>query len=691
MSHISRFFSTNPIRVVSLALGFTLLISAQNAFPTLGITEAASSTAAPQASLVGAWSFPFGMPTVPIHTSVLPNGKVLIWGRDKVNNADIANSTGVWIYDPSLGSFTSVANSTTNLFCSGHSFLPDGSLLVTGGHDGRDGFGEPDTNVFNYNTNAWSLVAPMNQGRWYPSTCALGNGDVAVVAGQYWDGTFVDPPNNQIPHIVNNTLPQVWQTSLGGGWRNLTTAQRATALYPFLMLAPSGKIFSAGPSNVASYLSTSGTGAWADIPPPTSQIPFRDWGTAVMYDDGKVMITGGGPPTALTEVIDLNISSPISQTILPVPAVPVWANGGSMLTARKQLNATILADGKVLVTGGTSTAGFNDYPGHVQSAEMWDPETQQWGATAMASAFVPRIYHSTAVLMPDGSVLVAGGGRPAGDNGEPTGGQPQSVFGHFDGEFFYPPYFFKGARPTISSAPSSLNHGQQFFVATPDAASITRVTLIRLSSVTHAFNESQRINYLSFQKTPTGLNVTPPGGNNLCPPGYYMLFILNSNGVPSVASIVQVTVPTSKLKNSIDDQQYFVRMHYEDFLGRGPDRSGLDFWTGQITQCGNDPVCIGNKRVDVARAFWESGEFQSQHQTDGLLTPGGPSEYNSTEFVRWNYRQYLRRQPDASGLSFWTNSLNSCLAPNPANGQCYNNTIKAFIISGEYKNRFNQP
>ena len=223
------------------------------------------------------------------------------------------------------------------------------------------------------------------------------------------------------------------------------------------------------------------------------------------------------------------------------------------------------------------------------------------------------------------------------------------------------------------------------------------MTLIRLSSVTHAFNQDQRINYLSYQKTPTGLNVPASGGQNLCPPGYYMLFLVNSNGVPSVAQIIQVTVPATT-KNSIDDQQYFVRMHYQDFYNRNPDRGGLDFWTGQITQCGNDPACRNTKRVDVARAFWESAEFQNplrnSNPPDPLFYPTPPNglEFNTDEFVKKNYRLYLRREADSGGLSFWTNNLNNCIANNPGNSfGCYNNIINAFISSGEYRNRFNKP
>ena len=192
-----------------------------------------------------------------------------------------------------------------------------------------------------------------------------------------------------------------------------------------------------------------------------------------------------------------------------------------MAFARRQLNATILPDGQVLVTGGTSGPGFNDTTAPVFAAEMWNPATENW--TTMASAQIPRLYHSTALLLPDGRILSMGGN-----------GFPQT-------EIYEPPYLFKGTRPAINSAPATVNYGQTFFVQTPDAAGVTQVTWIRLSSVTHAFNMDQRFSRLNFSQGAGGLNVVAPLNPNLAPPGHYMLFILNSNGVPSVAKIIQVT------------------------------------------------------------------------------------------------------------------------------------------------------
>src|SRR5947207_5462738 len=241
-----------------------------------------------------------------------------------------------------------------------------------------------------------------------------------------------------------------------------------------------------------------------------------------MYDDGKVLLMGGSPcdfysgncpyPTATAEIIDLN--SP----------TPVWTYAGSLVTGgRKLFNATILADGKVLVTGGTrGTEDPNTQPSNpAYESEMWAPATGAW--TTMASLTTIRSYHSIALLLPDGRVLSAGG-----------------TFGGASAEIYSPPYLFHGSRPTITSAPTSVVYGQSFFVGTPDAANISNVTLIALSSVTHGFNMGQRISRPVFSQATGGLNVTAPSNPNKTPPGYYMLFILNSNGVPSVAKIVQI-------------------------------------------------------------------------------------------------------------------------------------------------------
>jgi galactose oxidase-like protein/fibronectin type III domain protein len=254
-----------------------------------------------------------------------------------------------------------------------------------------------------------------------------------------------------------------------------------------------------------------------------SKFGTRNWGSSVMYDNGKVLLIGGAKnspytsamPTATAEVIDLNGST------------PTWSYTGSLAGPRKLHNATLLPDGKVLVTGGVrSVENPNVEPADpAYTSEMWDPATGTW--TTMASITVIRAYHAIALLLPDGRVLSAGGD-----------------FGGASAEIYSPPYLFKGTRPTISSAPAAVGYGSVFPVATPDAGSITNVTMIALSSVTHGFNMGQRIIRPSFSLASGGLNVVAPSNANLAPPGYYMLFILNGTGVPSVADILQLSGAT---------------------------------------------------------------------------------------------------------------------------------------------------
>jgi hypothetical protein len=199
---------------------------------------------------------------------------------------------------------------------------------------------------------------------------------------------------------------------------------------------------------------------------------------------------------------------------------------------RRHLNATILPDGQVLVAGGTQGGGFDDVSdaNAVHAAEVWDPGTGQW--TTLASNTVTRVYHSVSVLLPDGHIVHAASGD-AEVEGFPAPSQRNS-------ELFSPPYLFKGAHPIIRSAPSGVAYGERFMVETPNSAQITKVSWVRLSSVTHSFDENQRFNALTFEPTTGGVIVTAPTDPNLAPPGHYTLFILNRNGVPSVGKIIRI-------------------------------------------------------------------------------------------------------------------------------------------------------
>jgi len=206
---------------------------------------------------------------------------------------------------------------------------------------------------------------------------------------------------------------------------------------------------------------------------------------------------------------------------------PVWHQVASMSFARTYHSTTLLPDGNVLVTGGGTTTTAGDVADAVLPAEMWSPATETW--TTLASMSAPRLYHSEALLLPDGRVLIMGGGRFDNSN---------EVTDQLSAEFFAPPYLFRGPRPTITSAPSKLSYGQNFTVSTPDAGRIANVVLIRFGADTHDINMSQRYLPLSFAIGTGSLIVTAPVNSNLAPPANYMLFLVDTLGVPSLAAVV---------------------------------------------------------------------------------------------------------------------------------------------------------
>jgi hypothetical protein len=437
------------------------------------------------ATVEGAWSPLKPSPIIQLHLHLLPNGKVLSWGH--------AGSPQVW--DPATGSFMAVP-SPSLLFCAGHDFLADGRLLVAGGHI-TNNHGLPNTNIFDAATASWQTAAPMAQGRWYPTTTMLPSGDVLVLSGQDEAGDVAE-------------VPEIWD---GTAWRELTTASLALQNYPRTFVAPDGRIFYAGAGSPSRWLDVSGTGAWSLG--PRMGFGQRGYGSAVMYAPGKILYVGGGnPPTNTAEIIDLNNPT------------PQWTFTGSMAYARWNLNATLLPTGDVLVTGGTSKGDRADPSGAVNVAEVWNPTSGQWTQLATAAPLL-RGYHSTSLLLPDGRVLHSGGGDGA------------SIPDNFNYELYSPPYLFGGARPVVTGGvPQAAGYGQRLAVTTPDAATISKVTLIRLGSVTHAFDQAQRLVPAAFSQVAGGLSVSLPSSPTMAPPGPYMLFLVTANGIPSVGRIL---------------------------------------------------------------------------------------------------------------------------------------------------------
>jgi galactose oxidase len=501
----------------------------------------------------GEWGPVLSLPNVGIHAHMLPNGLVLMWGRrdDPGQSLNVVPPLAIhingpdappaqctpFLWNPSNGAVRTTGNKPTlpngsaaNLFCSSHAFLPDGRLLVAGGHL-ADGQGLNQTTFYDPVADKWTPSAVMNEGRWYPTVVGLPVGGVLVLSGH-----FRGPDGNSVP----NTIPQVWNAGVLSPLAN--NPQGALDLFPRAHVRSNGQVFTTGTLEETWSLDISGGGSWTDLGIHRHNTQ-RDYAPSVLYDVDKVIYIGGGsPPIADAELLDLSQLTPKWQD----PKAP----GTQMTFARRQHNATILPDGTVLVTGGTRSGGagppedFNNLdPGQpVHIAELWDPASGHW--TQLAAEKVDRCYHSTAVLLPDGRVLSAGGGEFFPKEAVTEENNPADT--HRDAQIFSPPYLFKGTQPVITSAPDTVSYGETFHVETGQAGDIQMVTWIGLSSVTHSFNTGQRFIKLAAKASADGLDVTAPGSPNTWPPGHYMMFLVTREGVPSVAKILQLQATSAK-------------------------------------------------------------------------------------------------------------------------------------------------
>lgn len=451
---------------------------------------------------VGQWGPLTSLPIVAIHAALLPNGRVLIF------QGDFSTGGQQYVYDPQSGSITHVPDAAADLFCAGQAVLADGRVLVVGGTSTEGGLGVKDITAFDWQNQSWKALAPMQFARWYATGTTLSDGKVLATSG--YDRDFTD--------IV--ATPELYSPDTNK-WQALTAASHSMPVYPFIYQLPDGRIAHLGGSEdpTASELLDLSTNQWTTI---DSRV--IDGGSIANYAPGRFIKAGsaaddGYSGSSAKTAYTLNMNAPGA----------VWQPTANMAFARSFLNLTNLPDGTVLATGGgTDKSGFVDSNAVLQ-AEGWDPTTGTW--TTYASMSAPRLYHSVATLLPDGRVFVSGGG---GDPG---------VTDQRNAQIFSPPYLFKGTRPTIASAPATAQYGSSAFIGTPDASSITRVSLIRTGSVTHAFDQNSRATSLSFTQSAGGLNVSMPSNRNDVPPGYYMLFLVNGQGVPSVASFVRFPAP----------------------------------------------------------------------------------------------------------------------------------------------------
>jgi Domain of unknown function (DUF1929)/Ricin-type beta-trefoil lectin domain-like len=462
--------------------------------------------AGPNAAQSGVWSTVFNWPVYAIHMALMSDGKVTAW---EGSNNDVT------LWDPNSNSFTplpSPGNGHNSIFCSSHTHLPNGNLLTS---TGAIGVSDPKVSLFNYNSRSWSAIGNLKYGRYYPSTTMMANGNVLVSGG---GAVEPDGSSLEVPELYEN-----------GAWRSLPGAKLDftrnykeynyyySSFYPWIQPAPNGQLFYAGSDSLLRYINPTGAGSVQTVGERDGTL--RDYGSYAMYSTGKLLIAGGGNSVKTAYTIDINAGQPqVRQT-------------ASMNYGRRQQNLTILANGEVMVTGGHSAGGQiqASAAGAVYAGEIWNPATGAW--RTVASMGRRREYHSSALLLPDGRLVAAGG-------------TCNTCSLEKNAEIYSPPYLFNpngtlAARPVINNAPGQVNYGQGFSIASSQQ-NITKVHLIKLGSVTHATNFDQRLVPLRFSVAGNTLNITAPASGNIAPPGHYMLFTVNSDGVPSVAKIVRI-------------------------------------------------------------------------------------------------------------------------------------------------------
>ena len=455
----------------------------------------------------GQWrTLPYLMPINPIHMALLNNGKVLIIAGSG-NDATVHTFEST-VWDPQTGSFAP-QSWWWDMFCNGMVTLADGRVFINGGNLTYDPFtGEPKNAVYDPATDTFTDVESMAHGRWYPTTTILGDGRVMTFSGLTETGS-------------TNTTVEIYTP--GSGWSPEYPAGWTPPLYPRLHLIADGRVFYSGAGRPSRMFNPS-TKTWSTSA-MSNYSNSRTYGTSVLLPlrppdyKSRVMIMGGGnPATATTEIIDLTA------------ATPQWQYGPPMSQPRIEMNATILPSGKVLALGGSE---YNEEAATKSlNADLYDPSTNTF-ASAGANAF-PRLYHSSSLLLPDATVALVGG--------NPNRGAYQREIEIYTPAYLFNPDNTPAVRPTITGiTPGTLRYGAQFQVQTADAAQISSVVLVRPGAPTHAFDMDQRLVGLPYTAGSGVLNVTAPPNGNIAPPGDYMLFILNAAGVPSVATFVRVS------------------------------------------------------------------------------------------------------------------------------------------------------
>ncbi|MDT9698857.1 galactose oxidase-like domain-containing protein [Streptomyces sp. P17] len=576
----------------------------------------------------GRWEvLPVQNPVRSMHSVVLNNGKVLmIAGSGNSQQMFEAGKFTSAVYDPQNGSYK-IVPTPKDMFCSGHVQLQDGRVLVMSGNkgypsaDGTIGYqGYKDSYIFDPETESYIKTNDMNDGHWYPSATILGNGDVISFGGLKEDST------GSVTTEVFSQAEQKWLEL----WK-VNQTWSYWGLYPSMILMQDGRLFYSGSHVFGNNIPGTGSAIYDYGANTITQVPGlqkkdeRDQSASVLLppaQDQKVLTLGGGNidsnPDAnrLTDIIDLKQPNPSYVAGPPIPQGMVDLGNGPVAQTVGQgkmyVSAVLLPDGKVLETGGA----LHNRADPVFETSIFDPATETFDQVATDPE--ARGYHSSAFLLPDGRVMT-------------TGDNPGNGSWNHNVSVYTPPYLLKGERPTITSViDTEWNYGdtQRITVDRP----IAKAELIRPAAVTHSSDPNQRFVDLPLSVDGNNIDLNVTSNPNLAPPGWYMLFAVDANGVPSVAKWVHLQGPTALKPTDASAQ---VHSFAHDLSGKvtGPGKkrasqkvsptvSGCDRHYGSANVCVPTAFPPGVQATTQARCDWlkrnEYGRLKMNGKDDPL-------------------------------------------------------------------------
>ncbi len=516
-------------RVSQLRTGATTLLGALT-----GSAAAVAQASAPDPLTMGRWSDPFIIPVVGVTAVLLHTGNLMFWSYDPVDYHNPYNSNhGVgYIWNPTTRQGYNIPP-PENIWCAGQTILADGRVYVAGGNlrypNGNAPAGQTSwqgtlTNyTFNPLAERWAKQPDMSRGRWYPTVTQLADNRVVITSG------IDETGSNAINNVVEVLTPD--PNIDGIGVLNAVSIHNSSGVYPLQFLLPSGKMLEAGPNADSSFQLDPATWSWSGLPRMRGDHYYL--GNGVSYTDASVapvrqliMVAGGynyNPPLANGPVAGNEWFDSFNPAAGWNP-YPLWQ------TARHNANTVLLPDGAMLTVGGNK--GLYGYEDPEFSAELYSkPAGDTSGAwLKVASHVVQAGYHSSAILLPDATVLLSQ---------DDMDSSAAAAFQH-KVQVYSPPYLFKGAQPVITAAPATAAYGQSIQIST-DRSGMSGATLVAPGATTHGNDMHQRVIKLKVTQRTNGLTATIPASSALVPPGHYMLFVMDAAGIPSVAKFVHIS------------------------------------------------------------------------------------------------------------------------------------------------------